>query len=141
MGGFCAACSDRAHQSKVDELERHASGLQDSHETKSRELTEIKRHATTVLAQRNEVEQFLLEALDQVKKEMRARRDADLRQKRLAASASPGSGSQRSASLAASGSVPASQTASARGLPVRFHFRFDLAVQSLTVLSSCCRRR
>ena len=67
------------HALQVDQLQAQLSTHAEQHEIKARELTTIKRHAGTVLNQRSEVEQFLLESIQQVKAEIRARRDDKLK--------------------------------------------------------------
>ena len=64
---------------KVDELVMANTGLKQLLKLKNRELKNIRKLAQTILDQRTEVEQYFLEALEQVKSEIRQKREDEYR--------------------------------------------------------------
>jgi hypothetical protein len=74
---------DRTHRATVEQLERELGRHQEGTKLQSRELTTIKRHATSIVNQRNEIEQLLLECMEQVKNEIRSRRQLEYRNAKL----------------------------------------------------------
>ena len=64
---------------KVDELVMANTGLKQLLKLKNRELKNIRKLAQTILDQRTEVEQYFLEALEQVKNEIRQKREDEYR--------------------------------------------------------------
>ena len=64
---------------KVDELVMANTGLKQLLKLKNRELKSIRKLAQTILDQRIEVEQYFLEALEQVKNEIRQKREDEYR--------------------------------------------------------------
>jgi hypothetical protein len=65
------------HARELEDAQLEAAGLRQLVKIKTKELKQIKRLSQMILDQRSEVEHFLLEAIDQVKVEIRAKREAD----------------------------------------------------------------
>ena len=63
------------HKQQVEELKIEESGLRQLVKLKNKELKNIRKLAQIILDQRTEVEQFFLEALEQVKSEVRRERE------------------------------------------------------------------
>lgn len=69
-----AKASERYTQSKFESLKEELKDTQMTLQRKDEELSKIRRLANTILKQRSDVEQFLLEAIHDVRKEIAARK-------------------------------------------------------------------
>ncbi|CAK9017981.1 Basal body-orientation factor 1 (Coiled-coil domain-containing protein 176) [Durusdinium trenchii] len=67
------------HARKIENLQLEVSGLKQLVKLKNKELRNIRGLSQVILDQRTEVEQYFLEALDQVKKEVKLQREEDMR--------------------------------------------------------------
>eukprot|EP00455_Lapot_gusevi_P053733 TRINITY_DN8458_c0_g1_i1.p1 TRINITY_DN8458_c0_g1~~TRINITY_DN8458_c0_g1_i1.p1 ORF type:complete len:422 (-),score=83.38 TRINITY_DN8458_c0_g1_i1:62-1327(-) len=65
------------HGKEVEDLRLECTGLKQLVKMKTKELKQIKKLSQIILDQRTEVEQFLLEALEQVKEELRKKKEEE----------------------------------------------------------------
>lgn len=74
---------DQKQRQEMEALRQELDSQKAAHNIKSRDLANLRRHATALLRQRSELEQFFHDALSQVKEEIKQRRMAEYKRAKL----------------------------------------------------------